>query len=251
MSTKTTIHTMCAALVALTFAVAPAEAKKKGGPHGSGHGVVLAHTDADTFVYANGGGELRAVDTTTLPAVGSVVKVKAKRGVAQRIRVTGTATKARVQGLVTASAADSFTVTGKKDDDAAVSVAYAAPITAPSVGQRVKVNVTIAGTTLTATKVKLKGRGALEVKGQLTAIDPTARTLTVAPAGGGTPIVVAVPVSKDLTTFAVGQTVKLKVLLLADGTYVLQSAKGHDDHGDDDDDDEKSDKRKGRGPKNS
>lgn len=251
MSTKTTIHTMCAALVALTFAVAPAEAKKKGGPHGSGHGVVLAHTDADTFVYANGGGELRAVDTTTLPAVGSVVKVKAKRGVAQRIRVTGTATKARVQGLVTASAADSFTVTGKKDDDAAVSVAYAAPITAPSVGQRVKVNVTIAGTTLTATKVKLKGRGALEVKGQLTAIDPTARTLTVAPAGGGTPIVVAVPVSKDLSDFAVGQTVKLKVLLLADGTYVLQSAKGHDDHGDDDDDDEKSDKRKGRGPKKS
>lgn len=249
---RTTIHTMCAALIALTVAVAPAQAKS-GGPSGSGHGVVLAHADADTFVYANHGGELRAVDTATLPAVGSVVKVKARRGVAKRIRVVGTATKARVQGLVTTSAADRFTVTGKKDDDAAVSILFAAPVTAPAIGRRVKVSVTIAGTDLTATSVKLKGRGGLEVEGQITAIDPAARKLTLTPEGGGTPVIVAVPVSFDLAKFTVGQKVELKVLLLVDGTYVLQQAK--EDDGDDDDksDDDRrggrddDDDRKGRG----
>ncbi|MGK2938360.1 MAG: hypothetical protein ACSLFR_11225, partial [Solirubrobacteraceae bacterium] len=190
-----------------------------------------------------------AVDTAALPAVGSVVKVKARRGVAKRIRVVGTATKARVQGLVTTSAADRFTVTGKKDDDAAVSILFAAPITAPAIGLRVKVSVTIAGPDLTATSVKLKGRGGLEVEGQITAIDPATRKLTLAPEGGGTPVVVAVPVSFDLAKFTVGQKVELKVLLLVDGTYVLQQAK--EDHGDDDGSKGKSvkddDDRKGRG----
>lgn len=242
-------RTVSAALVALAlFAVAAVPAQAKGGGHGSGHGVVLAHTDADTFVYATRGGTLRAVDATTLPAVGSVVKVKARRGVAKRIRVTGTATRARLQGMVTASAADQFAVTGKKDDDAVATVLFAAPVEQPAIGRRVKVWVDIDGGALKATKLKFKGRGGLEVEGTVSAIDPAARTLTLAPEDGGTPVVLAVPVSIDLAQFAVGAKVEAKVLLLADGTYVLRGVKrDHDEKKSDDDAPGKSEDSQGRG----
>lgn len=227
---RTLAVALCATGALMTVAVAPAAAH--GGPSGSGHGVVVAHTDADTFVVANHGGQLRAVDSATLPAVGSIVKVKARKGVAKRIRVVGTATSARIKGSVTASAADRFSVTGKPDGDAVVEILFAAPIAQPAIGQRVKVSVTFEGNTLKAAAVKRQGRGGSELEGTVTAYDGAARKLTVTPEGSS-PIVVAVPVSIDDTVFVVGTKIELKVLLLADGTYVLQRVDDRNDDGDD------------------
>ncbi|MBJ7330412.1 MAG: hypothetical protein JHC95_10980 [Solirubrobacteraceae bacterium] len=243
-----TLSALGALLLVVGLATAPALAHGggKGKGNGSTHGVVLAHVDADTFVVANHGGQLKDIDATApLPAVGSVVKVKARRGVAKRIRVVGTATSAKVSGTVSAVTADHFTVADKHDDGAAVSIAFAAPIAAPALGAKVKVTVAISGANLTATEVKVKGRGTTEVEGLITAVDPTARTLTVTPEGGGTPVVIAVPTAFDITKFTVGATVELKVLLLADGTHVLAGAKR--DHGQDDEDDDGHDKQRGRG----
>lgn len=245
-SVTRTLSALVAALLLLVLAAGPAQAR--GGGHGSGHGVVVAHADADTFVYATRGGSLRAVDAAELPAVGSRVKVKARRGVAKRVKVVGTATRARLQGVVTASDTTQFAVTDKKDADAVATVQFAAPIEQPAIGRRVKVWVDIDGTTLKATKLKLQGRGGLEVEGTITAIDPTARTLTLAPEGGGTSVVIAVPVSVDLAKFAVGAKVEVKVLLLADGTYVLRSVKrDHPEKKSDDDGPGKSEDSHGRG----
>lgn len=217
---RATVLALCAALVA-ALAAAPASAKK-GGPSGSGLGVVVAHQDADTFVVANRGGHLRTVDASTLPTIGSVVKVKARKGVAKRIRVVGTASRAQIKGTVSASSADRFTVVGKPDENAAVEVAFAAPVTQPVVGQRVKVLVTFDGTSLVAQRVKAQGRGDCKVTGTVTAYDAATRTLTLT-LEGGAPISIAVPVSVDDTAFVAGATVKVKVLLLADGTYVARS----------------------------
>ena len=208
---RATVLALCAVLVT-AIAAAPASAKR-GGPSGSGLGVVVAHQDADTFVVANRGGHLRSVDASSLPAVGSVVKVKARKGVAKRIRVIGTATRAQIKGTVSASAADRFTVVGKPDATASVEIGFAAPVPQPALGQRVKVLVTIDGSSLVAQRVKTQGRGDCKTKGT--------RTLTFTPEGG-TPITIAVPVSFDDGVFVVGATLKVKVLLLADGSYVLK-----------------------------
>lgn len=233
---STPIRTVIAALCAIALAaVIAAPAQARGG--GGAHGVVVAHQDADTFVVANRGGHLRAIDAATLPAVGSVVKVKARKGVARRVRVVGTATRARLKGTVTASTGDRFTITGKADDGARVEVLFAAPVTQPALGRRVQVTVAIEGTTLRVQRVKQEGRGSAEIEGIVTAYDAAARTLTVTPENA-TPVVLAVPVSIDDAAFVVGAKIELKVLLLADGTYVVQRV---DDRGGDDDD------RKGRG----
>ncbi len=221
------------------------------GAHGGGGlGVVVAQKDADTFVVANRGGQLRAIDAATPPAVGSVVKVKARKGVAKRIRVVGTATKARIRGIVTTSAADAFTLTGKPDDTAAVVVKYAAPLTQPGLGRRLSVTVTISGSDLTATGVKTGGCEGTEVEGTITAVDTAARTLTLQPESG-TPVVISVPASVDLAQFTVGEKVELKVLLQADGTYVLRGADrrgaGADDHPKGDDHPNGDDRGRGRG----
>lgn len=216
---RATVLALCAVLVT-AIAAAPASAKR-GGPSGSGLGVVVAHQDADTFVVANRGGHLRSVDASSLPAVGSVVKVKVRKGVAKRIRVIGTATRAQIKGTVSASAADRFTVVGKPDATASVEIGFAAPVPQPALGQRVKVLVTIDGSSLVAQRVKTQGRGDCKTKGTVTAYDAATRTLTFTPEGG-TPITIAVPVSFDDGVFVVGATLKVKVLLLADGSYVLK-----------------------------
>jgi hypothetical protein len=111
----------------------------------------------------------------------------------------------------------------------------------PRAGARVAITARRRHGRWVARSIHRHGRrhGGCEIEGTITAIDPGARTLTIAAddRGDETPmtVVVTVPASFDLGSFAVGDEIEADVLVQADGTLVLSSLDDDqgDDHGDD------------------
>lgn len=113
---------------------------------------------------------------------------------------------------------------------------------APRAGVRVAVTARRRHGHWVARSIDRHGRraGGCEIEGMITAIDPSARTLTIAADDHGDDtlmtLVVTVPASFDLGRFAVGDEAELDVVARADGTLVL-SGVDEDDQGDDHGDD--------------
>jgi Cu/Ag efflux protein CusF len=111
---------------------------------------------------------------------------------------------------------------------------------APRTGARVAVSAHRRHGLWVARSIHRHGRrhGGCEVEGTITAIDPSARTLTIAADDHGDDtaltLTVTVPESFDLGQFTVGDEIEVDVVARADGTLVLSDVDDHgDDHGDD------------------
>lgn len=154
----------------------------------------------------------------------------------------------RVEGTISAidTTARTLRVTPEADDDApgasvTISVPADVDISTFTVGQQVELAVMLqADGTLVLVSMTGSHDG-MQIEGTVTAIDTTARTITVTPAADGsgddvatttpaTPVTISVPDGFDLSTFTVGQTVDLEVATQADGTLLLVAV--DDQHGD-------------------
>jgi hypothetical protein len=246
--------------VAALAVAAPAGAKTL-------HGTVVHHnSSAKSFVLAARSGKLTVVRARTSPAVGRIAAVKVRRShgasVARRIRLRGHARHAKLHGRVSFSSAHAF----------AISVAGASIVvrdngSSPPVGSTVTTTVKIGDhgdlESDDVNEDQPPTAGAMELEGTITAVDTTAKTLTVFADdncddqgdddqgdddqgdddhGEDTPatnpptctptVTVHVPDTIDITQFHVGDEVELVVTPQADGSFLLQSV--DDEQGDDD-----------------
>jgi len=235
------------------------------------HGTVVHHnSSAKSFVLAARSGKLSVVRARRAPAVGRVAAVKVRRShgasVARRIRLRGHARHAKLHGRVSFSSAHAF----------AISVAGASIVvrdngSSPRVGSTVTTTVTIGHDgDLESDDVNEDHpptAGTMKIEGTITAVDATAKTLTVfaddncddqgddqgendqgdddqgEDQGEDTPatnpptctptVTVHVPDAIDITQFHQGDEVELIVTPQADGSFLLQSVDEGDDQGDD------------------
>jgi hypothetical protein len=195
-------------------------------------GTVVEKTTSRSFVVASSTGRLSVVKARRAPRVGRAVSVRGKR-----VRVLGRRHRARVRGRVAFAGRRTFVV-----------AAHGADLVVDGHARRgasVTVNVTFGGgNDLNAGEVDDHGMPGddFRVEGVITAIDPAARTITVADDenedpgddhadehGDGT-ATVHVGDAFDLGRFAVGADVELRVNAGTGGTFELVSL---DDHGDD------------------
>jgi RNase P/RNase MRP subunit p29 len=205
-------------------------------------GTVVEKTTSRSFVVASSTGRLSVVKARRAPRVGRAVSVRGKR-----VRVLGRRHRARVRGRVAFAGRRTFVV-----------AAHGASLVIDGHARRgaaVTVNVSFGGgNDLDADEIVDHGmpRGGFEVEGVITAVDPAARTITVADDenedvgddhpgehGDGTAIV-HVGDAFDLGRFTVGDEVELRVNAGAGGMFELVSLDDHgdrgepgDDHGDD------------------
>jgi hypothetical protein len=204
----------------------------------STRGTVVEKTTSHSFVVASAQGRLTVMKARRAPRVGRAVAVRGKR-----VRVVGRRHGARVRGRVTLAGRRSFVV-----------AAHGATLLVDGHARRgasVTVDVTFGGgNDLDADEIHdhgLLGRG-FEVEGIVTAIDPAARTLTVADnededlgddhphEHGSATAVVHLGEAFALGRFAVGDDVELRVRAGAGGTFELVGIddRGDEDRGDDD-----------------
>lgn len=220
-STKRTVA--LGALCASLALVAPAGAATVRGT------VVHRSAAAHSFDLVRSSGALVAVASTTVPKVGRTVRITATSLAdgtlsATKVRVTGRAKRVRVHGTVSFASRSHrrFVIAGEGASMSARSQSV------PSVGD----DVTASGTLdhhgdMRAGHIRHHGEdhGDFRVEGTISAIDTTARTLTVAPEedddAPGASVTISVPDSVDISTFTVGQKVELAVTRQADGTLVL------------------------------
>jgi hypothetical protein len=242
-------------LLALVVA-APAGAKTL---HGT---VVHRNMSHRSFVLAARSGKLTVVSARTAPAVGRVAAVKVRRShgasVERRIHVRGSTRHARLHGRVSLSGKRRFTISAGR---ASLVVNDSGRL--PRAGSTITTSVTInRDGSLDADDVnedRPSATVATDLEGTITAVDPTARTLTVsaddngddqgddngdddqgddngdddptASASSDQPaptVTVHVPASIDITQFHVGDDVQLTVTPQGDGSFLLQSV---DDQG--------------------
>jgi predicted nucleic acid-binding Zn-ribbon protein len=254
-----------ATLAALVVA-APAGAKTL---HGT---VVHRNTSQKSFVLAARSGKLTVVSARSAPAVGRVAAVKVRRrhgaSVARRIRLRGITRHARLHGRVSFSGNRRFAISAR-----GTSIFVNDSGSLPRVGSTITTTVTInRDGSLDADDVNDDDRpsatGAMKLEGTISAVDPTARTLTVsaddhgddqgnddqgdddqgdndqgddneaASQSSNSPapsVTVHVPAGIDITQFRVGDDVELVVTPQGDGSFLLQSVDDdqRDDNGND------------------
>ena len=222
------------ALGAVLVLAAPAPAAVS-----SVHGTVV-HRNAKTrsFVVAAANGRLTKVRSRHAVRVGRTVRVSGHRMrdgslAASHVRTGARHLRARLRGTVTFAnrRTGRFTVSSSAGSIAVrahgAGAARAADDTMPPVGQQVVVTITVSpGGALEEDNVDELGmdEGEVEVEGVVTAIDPTAHTVTITAsdddAAGGT-VTVGFPATFDLSGIAVGNEIEVKAVRQADGTFVL------------------------------
>ncbi|MEA2217552.1 MAG: hypothetical protein QOJ35_178 [Solirubrobacteraceae bacterium] len=223
---------VCAALLAVA---GPASASTIKGT------VVHRSAHARSFVVASAKGHLTAVHARRSPAIGRIVRVTARRlrngtFAAVRVRAQGRRTRARIHGTV--SFVDrrhgAFVVSAR---GASIRVRTRRTVSAardslPAVGTVVDVDTTLDDQgDLEADDVNEVGEdhNGIDLEGVVLAVDAANRTITVSADDdneSGQSVVVHVPATIDIATFATGQQVELTVTATADG-FVLQGS-SHD-----------------------
>lgn len=222
--------------------------------------VVHTSRHAHSFVVASAAGRLTAVHTTRHLKAGRAVTVHGRtltNGTfgASSVRLGSRLTHARVHGVVTFAdrAHRRFVVSARGVSlvvTAARHRASAAADPVPPVGTTVTATTTIDDQgDLEAQNVQEDGQdtGTTDLEGQVLAVDPAARTLSLSADDDGeitgAAITVDIPASFDITQYHVGDELELVVTPNPDGSYTAVgdsedgNAQQADDQGDDQGDD--------------
>jgi uncharacterized membrane protein YgcG len=221
-------------------------------------GTVVQHSQK-SFVVAAGSGDLYRVHAASSPKARRTVRVSAKKlnngsYKATSVKTTGRARTARLSGVVSYRKGRTFVVSSG-------GASLLVHGQGAKVGRKVLVRAKVSEDgSLDETSGRDEGHaGEMEIEGSITAIDTTARTITVTAADDSTKtITIKVPDAFDITKYFVGETIdihvkvpQLTVTQNPDGTFTLvdssadgtsheaddpKACQGHDagdDHGDD------------------
>jgi hypothetical protein len=246
-SARLTRHVLTAAAILVPAAVASAA---------PGRSVVLdynAATHTATVLSANG--RLLAVQAPSAPRAGSAVRLVGSRAVrpgtvAASLARIGNVNRARVTAMVVARSGNKalalagpgttllVRLGGKTSEKNRVAHEVG---NQPAVGSTVTADLAVdpAGN-VTATNVTqvapAQATQTLEIEGNITAVDPTGRTITLVDTEHGLSVsyIVAIPADADITAFTAGKNAEIKVSKAADGTLTLATV-DDDDEGDDGD----------------
>lgn len=239
--------TAIAACAALLAVAAPASA-------GTIKGTVVHRSDhARSFVVASATGHLTAIHARRSPAIGRVVRVSARRlangtFASVRVRAHGRRTHARLRGTVTfVDRRHRAFVLSARGASIRMSAARGRGVSAaadalPAVGTMVEVDATLDDDGgLDADDVDEIGEDhdGIELEGVVLAVDAANRTIRISADdddASGQSVLVHVPPTFDITAFAAGQQVELRVTATADG-FVLRGSSRDDDANEADDDD--------------
>ena len=236
-----------AATVAVLAAAAPAGAQALRGT------VVHHNRHGHSFAVAARDGSLHAVHARSLPAVGRVVRVDARRlsngtyaahsvhahGHRGHTHLQGTVTYVDPSGkrLVVSSNGVSLLMRTSRHRGARAASNESLPATGTVVN--VEAVLPAGGMPIAQTVTPLGTDFTTKLEGNVVAVDATARTLTISADDddqSGAQLTIAVPdTTIDLTTIMPGDEVELLVALHSDGTYVLLGLAGDDngEHADD------------------
>ena len=212
--------------------------------------VVDWNRSTHTATVVDSSGRLVAVQTASSPRAGTAVNLVGTRSVrpgtvAARLKRVGLARHARVTAMVVAHSGRN--VVALAGPGTTLLVRLGAPgkvkrskeIAQPAVGSTVTANLTVdpqgnveADEMTEVAAAQPNAR--MEIEGNITAVDPTARTITLVESEHGlsASFTVGVPATIDIATFTVGKAVEIKVTKAADGTLTLAMV-DDDDEGDD------------------
>lgn len=228
----------------IVIAAAAALALPAGASANTLHGTVVHRIGhAHSFVVASRSGALRAVHSARRPALGRQVTVRARHlanGTYAARAVTlsrRTRRHARLRGVVTHvdRAQRAFVLSAR-----GVSLVVQDSSTPmPAEGRTVVVDTTLSGNGdgVEADDVQETGDAStFEVEGIVKAVDQAAETLTVSADDDdqlGTDVVVTFPAGTDLSSYAPGSEVELRVTRNPDGTLSAVSGSRDGEQGDD------------------
>jgi len=222
---------LAAAALAVLGAAAPAGAQ-------SLHGTVVHHNrHGHSFSVATSDGSLEAVHARHLPGIGRAVSVDA-RALSNGTFSAGTAHEGRrhrhahLHGTVTFEDRGRHRMVVSSNGVSVLLRARASQVPATGTVVDVQAVLPASGMPVAQTVTPVSTDFTVKIEGVVTAIDTTARTLTVSAdddARSGATLTISVPATIDLSTIATGQEVELLLALHSDGTYALLGLAGDDD----------------------
>jgi hypothetical protein len=243
MSTYSAMRRAALAGVVTAVATALASAAAGAAPAPIVHGTVVhRNARAHSFVVADRAGHLFAIHAAHSPRLAAVVAVSVRElrnGTYAAARTDVLAyhpgARVRLRGIVTYVNRQqaSFTLSARGVSMLVrTSQGHAARMAdaLPPVGTVVTATGTVDGQgELNDQTVQTDGTDAssIDLEGSILAIDTTARTMTVSSTDNqqtGGSVIVSVPLSFDMSLFAVGQEVELHVSLQSNGSYMLVGA---------------------------
>jgi hypothetical protein len=249
---------VCGAMTGLAV-LAPISAAGATPAHSPHHaGVVVDYRAAShTATVALPGGRLIAVHTARRARPGTRVRLGGLTQLANgtytgALRASGRTRRARVRGTLAAHLGGGAVAVSARGTTFAVRAGTPRHARSrkhsnavgggPAVGTPISMNVTIGdGGRLEYDSIRelapADAGAAIDIEGRITAIDATARTLTVTAEDDdlSTDFTVIVPDAIDISAYAVGDELEASVLVNADGTFTLQgsSLNGDDQEADD------------------
>jgi hypothetical protein len=221
---------LAAAALVLLGAAAPAGAQ-------SLHGTVVHHNrHGHSFSVATSDGSLEAVHAHRLPGIGRVVSVDARAlsngtFAARSVRAGRRHRHAHLHGTVTFADRGGHRMVVSSNGVSVLLRARASQVPATGTVVDVQAVLPASGMPVAQTVTPVSSDFTVDVEGVVTAIDTTARTLTVSADDdeqSGATLTIAVPATIDLSTIATGQEVELLVALRSDGTFALLGLAGDD-----------------------